>query len=313
MNWRWKARIQNAVAALPVASNPIYYAIQRNFGGLRPGHNTPVDWFRAAIEMVDWAESAGQNVTGKRFLEVGTGRMVNVPTALWLCGAAQVMTVDLNPYLSAALISESHQYIRQHEEEILALFGARAKTPQFEQRFQQLVACPGDLPALLKLMNLDYRAPADATALPVPAGSFDFHISYTVLEHIPGAVISRILEEARRVLVPDGLLIHFVDPSDHFSHDDKSITAINFLQFSESEWGRWAGNQFMYHNRLRSREYLELFEQAGVKLLRQQQEIDEPSLHTLQNGFGLDTRYQNLPADELATTTVNLMGRFGDA
>lgn len=310
MNWRWKARIQNAVAALPVMSNPIYYAVQRNFGGLRPGRNNPLDLFRAAAEMVDWANSAGQDVTGKRFVEVGTGRMLNLPTALWLCGAAHVMTVDLNPYLSGTLVSESHRFIRQNEEAVCALFGEKGRTPQFQERFRQLVSCPGDLRALLKLMNIDYRSPADAADLPVADRSFDFHISYTVLEHIPGEVISRILVEARRVLAPGGLVIHFVDPSDHFSHDDKSITAINFLQFSESEWDRWAGNQFMYHNRLRSREYLDLFRKAGIEILRRQLEVDEPSLRALQDGFGLHPRYRDLPAEELATTTVNLMGRF---
>ncbi len=313
MNWRWKARIQNAVAALPLISNPVYYAIQRNFGGLRRGRRSPLEWFGAAVEMVDWAKSAGKEVEGKRFLEVGTGRVVNVPIVLWLCGAAQTVTVDLNTYLSHTLVFEVQEFIKKHQKDVEELLGAEAKKPQFQERLKQLVSFKGDLPGLLKLMNVVYISPADATKLPFPDDSFDFHISYTVLEHIPGDIILAILKEARRVLAPEGLVIHFIDPSDHFSHDDKSITAVNFLQFSESEWDKWAGNQFMYHNRLRNDEYLKLFQQTGVRIIRQQQEVNEQSLEMLKNGFQLNSRFQNFAPEELATITVNLMGDFPDA
>ena len=61
----------------------------------------------------------------------------------------------------------------------------------------------------------------------------------------------------------DGITIHFIDLSDHFQHQDKSITSINFLHYSEKEWERIAGNQFAYCNRLRAGDYLALFEEAG--------------------------------------------------
>jgi len=310
MNWRWKARVQNAVAALPVFSNPVYFAIQRTVGGLRPGRTNPLDWYKAAIDMVDWAASVGRTVEGQHFLEVGTGRMINVPTGLWLCGAERITTVDLNPYLSPALVAESHRFIQRHENDVLAVFGEKAQSREFQHRLQRLLSCSARLKDLRALMNIDYRSPADATKLPLPDASVDLHISYTVMEHIPPDVIRGILREARRILRPGGLLIHFIDPSDHFSHDDQSITAINFLQFSDSEWDRWAGNQFMYHNRLRSKELLALFENAGVEILRHEEVIDERSRSALDNGFPLGKRFQTTSPDELATTTVNVMGRF---
>lgn len=310
MNWRWKARIQNAVAALPFGSNPVYFAIQRTAGGLRPGRISPVEWFKAGVRMVEWAESAGRGVEGKCFLEVGTGRMVNVPTALWLCGAARTVTVDLNPYLSDKLVAESNQYLRQNKDEVLKLFGARAERAEFQKRFDQLMSFKGGLAEFLKLTGVEYHSPADAARLRLPDGSIDFHISNTVLEHIPPKIISDILREARRVLAPGGLLIHFIDPSDHFSHDDGSITAVNFLRFSQREWDRWAGNQFMYHNRLRSREHLELFERAGVNVLKQEKTIDDGALGALRNGFQLDDNFKPIPPEELATTTLDVMGTF---
>ncbi len=296
------------MAALPFASNLVYFAIQRTAGGLRPGRISPVEWFKAGVQMVEWAESAGRSVEGKRFLEVGTGRMVNVPTALWLCGAARTVTVDLNPYLSDKLVAESNQYLRQNKDEVLKLFGSKAEKTEFQNRFDQLVNFKGGLAELLKLTGIEYHSPADATRLSLPDGSVDFHISNTVLERISG-----ILREARSVLAPGGLLVHFIDPSDHFSHDDDSITAVNFLQFDQRAWDNWAGNQFMYHNRLRSHQHLELFERAGVRVLRHETSIDDKAFSALRNIFRLDENFKRFPPEELAITTLDVMGAFAGA
>jgi SAM-dependent methyltransferase len=309
MNWQRKAQIQKAIAALPL-SNEIYYAMQRYAGSLRKGRANPLDWYQAGRQMAEWIRAAGREVEGMSFLEVGTGRNVNLPTALWLCGAARVVTVDLNPYLSSALVFESNDYARQHEAEVVEAFGAEAERPLFRERLAQLFNFRGSLDGLLKLMNVEYLPRADAASLPLDAHTLDAHVSYAVFEHIPADVLARILAEARRVLKPDGVFLHIVDPSDHFSHDDESITAINFLQFSESDWRKLAGNQFMYHNRLRAVEYLRLFEEAGAHLLRRTETLDEPSLNALRNGFPLHSQFRHIRPEELAVRSLNVLGTF---
>ncbi|MEP7198295.1 MAG: class I SAM-dependent methyltransferase [Chloroflexota bacterium] len=309
MNWRRKAQIQNVVAALPL-SNAIYFALQRTCGSLRRGRTSPREWLQAAAQLVAWAEGAGRSVVGARFLEVGTGRNVNIPLALWLWGARAVTTVDLNPYLSRTLVFESLAYLRTHEAEVAQLFGARAAPEEFRARFAQLRSFSGDLKSLLRLTNIEYLAAADAGALPLPDHSFDFHISHAVFEHIPAASITRILNEARRLLAPGGLLLHVIDPSDHFAHDDPTITAVNFLQFDERAWQRLAGNQFMYHNRLRSFEYLDLFAGAGVRVLRKAETLDEPSLRALRDGFPLQQQFRHIAPEALAVRSLNVLGTF---
>lgn len=309
MNWQRKAMIQNVVAALP-RSNAIYYTLQRNFGNLRRGSIDPRGDFKAALSMVEWLEAAGARIAGKRFLEVGTGRMINIPTALWLCGAGQVVTVDLNPYLEPELVAESVQYVCQHKDEIRQLFGPRAETPDFQTRYAQLVAHTGDMASLLQLMNVEYLGRHDAAQLPFAAHSFDFHLSHAVFEHIPADSLALILAEARRLLVAGGLLLHIIDPSDHFAHDDQSITAANFLKFDERQWQRLAGNKFMYHNRLRAFELRALFARCGVQILRQAQTLDEPSLLELRNGFPLAAQFQHIPPEELAVRSLTVLGAF---
>ncbi|HEY0100187.1 MAG TPA: methyltransferase domain-containing protein [Pyrinomonadaceae bacterium] len=309
MNWQRKAQIQNLIASLPMA-DAFYYAMQRSIGSLRKGRANPVEYFGAARRVAEWIRTTGRDVEGMRFLEVGTGRNVNLPTALWLCGAAQVTTVDLNSYLSSAIVFESNEYARQHRAEVLQTFGAEAERPGFQARLAGLLDYKGDLAGLLKMMNVEYLPRADASRLPVASESFDAHVSFAVFEHIPAEVLAAILAEARRLLRPDGLLVHIIDPSDHFSHDDASITAINFLQFDDAEWAALAGNKFMYHNRLRAFEYLELFARAGVRVLEQQQTLDEPSLRSLKNGFPLHPQFRQIAAEELAVRSLNVLGTF---
>jgi SAM-dependent methyltransferase len=310
MRWRLKARIQNTVARLPFGAETVYYAIQRTVGGLRPGQNHPIDRFKAAIQIVDWIESTGRNISNKRIVEIGTGHMVNLPTAFWLMGAGQTVTVDLNPYLSGTLVAESNKFVRAHEAEVLSVFGTRAQDKDFQSRFGQLLSFSGSLDALLDQMNVTYLPRISASVLPLPDHSADYHVSNTVLEHIPPTGLRELIAEAKRVLREDGLLVHNIDPSDHFSHSDDTIPAVNFLRFSNSEWDRLAGNQFMYQNRLRAPDYVALFENAGVRVLRKERAVDAESLAALRNGFPKNEAFSRMTTEELATTRLCIMGDF---
>jgi len=82
--------------------------------------------------------------------------------------------------------------------------------------------------------------------------------------------------------------IHFIDLSDHFKHQDKSITSINFLRYSDEEWDKIAGNEFVYCNRLRASDYLVLFKEAGFDICRHEIQEDEEARKSIRNGFMVD-------------------------
>jgi SAM-dependent methyltransferase len=312
LNWRLKAAVQQVVAHLPL-SDRVYFGIQRSVGNLRPGQQNPREWFRASTQLVEWLQAANRPITDARFLEVGTGRHLSLPIALWLHGAGRVITVDLNRYLSQTIVTELQAYIRQHAVEIEGDFGSDRHDPAFVDRWRRLLAFSGSLTELMEMTKIEYLAPADARRLHIPAASIDCHLSYTVLEHIPADVIVDILREAGRVLRPGGVVYHVIDPSDHFSHADASITAVNFLRFSEREWKLLAGNKYSYHNRLRATQHRELFAKAGVSLLRTAEVIDEPALKALQGGFPTHTDFRTRPIPELATRGITVLGEFSGA
>jgi hypothetical protein len=241
MRWKLKAKIQNAVSLLPSsASYATYYWIQRHFGGLR--RLNPISRLTAAIETWKRIQEQGVIPSGKVFLEVGTGRVPLVPLAYWLMGAEKTITMDLNPYLKAELVGESIQYISENKEKILNIFGSLIDKKRFDELQSLSKNSHFSVSAFLDLCQVDYVAPIDAADTRFPAQCIDFHTSYTVFEHIPLEVLKQILEEGNRIIKNNGLFVHRIDYSDHFSHSDKSISAINFLQYSDNEWERFAGN-----------------------------------------------------------------------
>ena len=309
MHWRIKALLQNVVAGLPPGlSYLVYYRIQRAFGRLRTVN--PARHFGNCADIIRHFRAQGCGIEGKTFLEVGTGRTVNVPLGLWLCGAERVVTVDLNPYLRGELVVESLRYLREHRGELEALFSGIADPEVFHCRVDRLLEAPESLDAVLALANIEYRAPADATTLPLPNGGVDFHYSSNVFEHVSPEIIRGILLEARRVLAPGGLFLHRMDLSDHFSHTDPSISTVNFLRFNERRWGRLAGNRYMYHNRLRAYEYYDLFAEEGAVILDADEHVDERSAGLLAEGFPVDARFSGHSPRELAVIYLTITGMF---
>ncbi len=303
MNWRVKATIQQTAAMLPAAiANPAYYWLQRRLGKLR--YIDPTDRITGAIELCEMLEETGSSPVGGRFLEIGTGWRVNVPIALWLCGARSVTTVDLNRYLHPELVRIDVRYLLEHRAQVAALIGKRLAG----RRLDALAKLGDDtwhIDDLFRLCTIDYAAPSDASALPLPDGSLDYEVSYMVLEHIPPATLQAIHREAFRVLRPGGKVAHRIDLGDHFSHSDPSISPLNFLQFDELSWNRIAGNRYMYMNRLRIDDYLGIIEHAGLRVASCRRHEDPRGLEQLRDPhFHVHESFRGKAESDLATTTA---------
>ena len=100
----------------------------------------------------------------------------------------------------------------------------------------------------------------------------------------------------------DGLFVHNIDLSDEFSHTDKTISSINFLQFNDDEWKRIAPSRFMRMNRLRFDDYEELFRQSNHRIAAIESKKDYSALKILQNGsLTLDERFKGKSTEILTT------------
>ncbi|MBI3610066.1 MAG: methyltransferase domain-containing protein [Nitrospirae bacterium] len=312
MHWKLKAAIQNTVSLLPSSAGyAVYYWIQRHFGGLR--QMNPVGGLSAGIEIWKRIDRHGSDPVGKVFLEVGTGRAPITPLSYWLMGADRTITIDLNPYLRAELVRESLQYIADHDGEVRRLFGDFLEARRLDELLGFHRKYPFTVGAFLDLCRIDYVAPGDAAQTHLAERSIDFHTSYTVLEHIPPQTVRRILAEGIRIVAKGGLFIHKIDYSDHFSHSDRTILPVNFLQYSDAEWERYAGNRYMYMNRLRHDDYISLFQDAGHSLLAAECEVCPRSRESITSGrLRLDGRFYGKSEETLATIGSWIVSRKGE-
>lgn len=306
MHWKLKAYIQTMIARLPTrASHGCYYAMQRATGSFR---HAQIDTFvQAALGLRDCIERHGGRIDGATFLEVGTGRRLTLPILLWGMGARRVITVDLHSYVRKSIVELELRALVAAADRVGTMTGFRADRLS---ALEDLLTRKWDLEALATLCSIDYRAPADASQLDLPVNSVDYHISYTVLEHIPPSAIIAVLREAGRVLRPSGLAVHLVDHSDHFAHSDPSISAINFLQYEDEAWARLADNPYMYMNRLRVDDYSPLYE-AGRQDIREMRSTEDHALlsHLSLPSFTLASRFKGKTKESLATTTTWIVSR----
>ncbi len=266
MHWKIKAGIQNTAALLPAQiSHEVYYWMQRRFGGWR--RPNPTKRLVAGIETWKRLLKQGYEPREKAFFEVGTGRLPVVPLAYWLMGARKTITVDLNPYLKPQLLEAAIRYIAFNREQVASLFGSLLDRGRFQHLIEEGQPFWRDHAKVLADCGIEYLAPSDASDTRLTTGSVDFHTSYTVFEHIPRETLTRIILEGNRITKRTGAFVHRIDYGDHFSYSDHSISPVNFLQYSEREWKRFAGNRYMYMNRLRHDDYNEIFTSAGHILL----------------------------------------------
>ena len=304
MKWTTKAKVMQFCSVLPM-SGIIYKELQKKFGRLT---STPSSRLHTAAEMVKRIHDNDKNVEDKSFLEVGTGHLPIVPIGLFLCGASKVITVDLNRRLDLTLFQGSLQWIASNQRRLRELYSPLVRNATSLQERLELISKLSTTPKqFLEEANIHYLAPGDASSIDLPTKSIDYHISNTVMEHIPSAEIKKIFIEGRRLLKEDGLFIHFIDLSDHFCHQDEEISPIHFLQYSDDEWLRIAGNQFAYCNRLRASDFIELFSDLGLSLLGCESTIDAESMLKLENGFEVAPIFSGYTNEDLSKTAIQVV------
>jgi hypothetical protein len=267
MNWKVKAFIQKFLAGLPSGlSYELYFQMQRHFGGLKKPLN-PANHFKSGVEIIKKIQKHGYEADGKTFFEVGTGRVPLLPVAFWLCGAGRTITIDLNPYMRNELIKDMLFFIKTYETETKNIFGDLLDKERFNMLLDKSKIMGINKNDIINLCQIEYIAPGDATKTNLHDKSIHYHISHTVYEHIPLNIIQNILTEGNRIIVQDGLFINRIDYGDHFSYMDGNISVINFLQYDDKTWEKYAGNRYMYMNRARHDDFIELFETAGHDFL----------------------------------------------
>ncbi len=300
MNWKIKALVQNSLSILPFGlGDSLHYRLQYSKGKLRP--KSMYDTAKAFYFM-DRITKHRSEVSDVTVFELGSGWALQIPLCLWLCGINKIITVDLNRHFRPEFTHEYISYWSENEEEFFKTAGKYAKSAVFQERYGLLLEGASNPEKLMSDAGIEYRSPYDARQTDLPTNSVDMYYSTNVLEHVPEQAIVEILKEQNRILKSDGIAVHRVNPGDHFSFFDSSISSVNFLKYSDFAWKLWAGNKFAYHNRLRFSDYLDLFRMAECEPFEVlEQAIDEKAFEELENNFTIHSKFKGKSNKDLAT------------
>ena len=283
--------------------------MQKKFGRLT---SDPLPNIKKQIEIANWLHQYNFPIEGKAFFEVGTGHKAIVPVGFFLSGAKRVVTVDLYRRLDYSIMENSLFYLVKNRHLIESLYSNKINSVLLNERLDLLSKYWSTPQQFIKMANIQYLAPADAANINLSNNCIDYHISTNTLEHIPYEVIRNIFIEAKRLLKDNGIAIHFIDMSDHFQHQDNSISRINFLRFSDNDWTNIAGNQFAYCNRLRANDYLNFFNELRFDIVNVEKIIDENSMNRIKMGFQVNEKYNSYNLEDICTTSLKIMLRKKD-
>ncbi len=301
MRWQAKCLLDSCKGVVPFRDN--LRVLKYRVAPFTPDDGKDASTIEEGLTQVEWIRSL-MPLEGSSILEIGSGWQPLIPALFSLAGAGRVYLTDVNRLCVPASFQAAMVSLRKHRRTILDRLGIS------EQYFGRTVELePGaPLEAAFERLGFEYLAPCDCRSLPLRGGSVDAVVSRAVLEHIPAPVIEAIFAESHRVLKPGGVACHLIDTSDHWEHQDKSISKVNFLKFPDAFFRLTCLNSLNYQNRLRHCEYINMFRNARFSVLRGDRQVDPEAVRAL-GSLRLAMRFQAFAADDLASVRSSILAR----
>lgn len=304
MDWRVKAVVQAILSRLPLGDR-VNDTLQLTFGarkskGLAHGVKGKL---RGLATMQEALSAARFDLRGKHLLEIGTGWAPVHAVYLSLLGA-RVTTFDVKRRLGATSYAKRAlaAFLEQVPEDV---------DVDTEKRNTALAFLRGriDCDMLLQALDVTYVAPAgDDFLFQLPAASVDLVFSMDVLEHVTPQDIDVILRGQRHVLSPGGFAYHDICLGDHLTSVDPSITFSNFLQYDGWLWRHLGENRLAYHNRLRSSDFLRLFQGHGADVVWSRARVDSRARDLISAGaLKVSDRFAGHALEDLATSRLRVL------
>ncbi len=261
ISWKLKAVTQKFISFLPY-KHKINYVFQRFVTkGLVFSDelfDSKLHHFKQHIEA--WKKYC--NIKPLISLELGTGWHPVVPVGLFLAGAEKIYTADIESLLNGERTKQViAKYITYHQQGILADRMGSYDLSRISL-LEEILANEDNLTRIIEKLYIQLLVGDVVLKASEIKEKITLIHSNNTLEHIPEQDLRKLLLFFRQLISPMGVMSHFIDLSDHFSHLDKKITPYNFLHYSDSTW-KLIDNSIQPQNRLRISDYRRLFIQAG--------------------------------------------------
>lgn len=236
----WWAKMS---AKLALARLPVPYGFWRRAGLFRHGEmNLPARAVKTFDNYYNLASRHAPLTPGFSSLELGPGDSILSGLIARAYGASRAWLVDAGAFADTNIAA-----CRQTAEMLRA-----------QGKLVPDIGLATNLPEVLRQADVEYLTQGTTSLASIPDASVDFFWSQVVLEHVPRAEFPLLLKELRRIVSPNSIGVHSIDFRDHLGG------GLNNLRFSREIWeGEVFRGGGFYTNRIRPREMLRMFSDAG--------------------------------------------------
>lgn len=299
--WHIKAFVQLILSFVPMGEK-INYWLQMLNGSRDPERGLISRKYRRErvirLSKIMRVISAHKPLEGITVVDIGTGWYAVNPIMLYFMGVRTCHTYD---HVRHVRLDQIHVFLDAVGDEIEEMSEITSVSADLlKARLAHLKKCD-TLDDLLAAAGIVYHAPADAVTTGLDDKSVDlvYSYSYAVLEHVPEKMIADLTAETNRILKEDGAAFHRIEFHDHYVTFDKKISKVNYLKYPEWYWSLMAQNKISYQNRLRQKQFTEIFEAGGARIELLEQDTDPKDLEQVKT-MKIDKLFDGLSPEELA-------------
>jgi hypothetical protein len=303
MDWRIKLFSQKLVDILPGNLGlKINFAIQRRMGNV--GKLNKEKLLLRGIDSIKFLQSrANYKFQGSKVLEVGTGWHANDILLFYMLGVAEIYTCDHLPHLQENLALSAVRIIGSH----LDILSKQCDTDinLLQKRFDRIASIK-TLTDLLYACNINYIASQKLHEINFPESYFDLFFSRSVLQRVPISDLSAYLQNAYRALRIGGISYHIIHHADHNARHDDKLEALHYLRYGDKLYDLLQSKRFNYQNRMRHKEFINLFKQFGFEQISDETASLDLSLA---NKVVLSSRFRSIPLEDVLITRTQLINK----
>ena len=302
-SWRKRFLIYKILGALPYGQG-MMNTIRRRVSNL-----SDYDFKTRAYLFEDFRSLYAENilpVNGSSFIEIGAGWHPVLSLILYGLGAKRVVLTDVYRHMRCQYVQQTINYVRSEGVAALSKLEDDLDLKSFQERLDALVGAESTVFERLEEVGIEYQAPLDFCKNPFHDDEFDCIVSNSCLGYIPAPILQGIFQESSRVLRPGGCMFHSIHVLDDYSGTDKTISRVNFLQYSAEEWERIGNTSLHYQNRLRPRDYVRMAQNVGFDIeIEDRIHMEIPGHSTA----SLAPEFQTLPEEEIFCRRLFLVAR----
>jgi hypothetical protein len=253
-----------------------------------------------AVELFSLTFKFKSSIEQAKVLEIGTGWFPYMPVVAYIYGAKNIITVDLNPWLSNETLRQTIKSILNNSEQLtnnIKLNNTEANKNLI--RLKSIYDQDLSFQETLKKLNINYMHGFDVCLLELKdADKIDLVFSSNVLEHIEESALKNIHKHVIKISTDNTLAVHRFNPADHYSY--LSGSSISFLTIPDLLWKIYRSGGIAYHNRLRTIEHSEIIQAAGWSKLLWADAVDVKVADRVKNGeLRLNHKYKGMSAEEV--------------